>query len=366
MKNYFESTVPVPRRGWVIIIVLGALLAAASVAAGMAMAPEREDMPVLLSNGEVITAPWYITVDGEKVALVESQEAARDVVMGVVEKYRSSGENVLDVEVEEQTSSEQMDIENGDVPPDILTEEEAEQVLVSGNDGDSYLTVRTTEEQTQQVAIEFRQEYKPNSDMYVGEKRVEVEGREGTKAVTKKIVRENGQPVEEEVLDEEIIREPQEEIILTGTKTYDGYGGGSGDYGDEDVSYDPDAVYEILATPLDTIHITSGFGQRWGRLHSGVDFGLAQGSAIYAADDGRVYFSGDGGGYGNLLKIDHGNGMQTYYAHCSALLVSSGQQVSRGQKIALVGSTGNSTGPHLHFEVIINGNCVDPLDFLKL
>ena len=92
------------------------------------------------SNGEVITAPWYITVDGEKVALVESQEAARDVVMGVVEKDRSSGENVLDVEVEEQTSSEQMDIENGDVPPDILTEEEAEQVLVSGNDGDSYLT----------------------------------------------------------------------------------------------------------------------------------------------------------------------------------------------------------------------------------
>ena len=126
MKNYFESTVPVPRRGWVIIIVLGALLAAASVAAGMAMAPEREDMPVLLSNGEVITAPWYITVDGEKIALVESQEAARDVVMGVVEKYRSSGENVLDVEVEEQTSSEQMDIENGDVPPDILTEEEAD------------------------------------------------------------------------------------------------------------------------------------------------------------------------------------------------------------------------------------------------
>ena len=101
-----------------------------------------------------------------------------------------------------------MDIENGDVPPDILTEEEAEQVLVSGNDGDSYLTVRTTEEQTQQVAIEFRQEYKPDSDMYVGEKRVEVEGREGTKAVTKKIVRKNGQPVEEEVLDEEIIREP--------------------------------------------------------------------------------------------------------------------------------------------------------------
>ena len=366
MKNYFEGTVPVPRRGWVVIIVLGVLLAAASIAAGMAAAPEKEDMPVLLSNGEVITAPWYITVDGEKVALVDSQETAREAVMDVVEKYRSGGENVLDIEVKERTSSEQMDIENGDTPPDILTQEEAEKVLVSGKGGDSYLTVVTTEEQTQQVPIEFRQEYKPDSNMYVGEKKIQVEGREGAKEVTKKVVRENGRPVDEEILDEEIIREPQEEIVLTGTRTYDGYGGGSGGHSDENVSYDPEAVYETLLTPIDSVHITSEFGQRWGRLHSGVDFGLAQGSAIYAADDGYVYFSGDGGGYGNLLKIDHGNGMQTYYAHCSALLVSSGQQVSRGQKIALVGSTGNSTGPHLHFEVIITGNCVNPLDFLEL
>ena len=64
------------------------------------------------------------------------------------------------------------------------------------------------------------------------------------------------------------------------------------------------------------------------------------------------------------MKIDHGNGMQTYYAHCSSILVSQGQKVRRGERIALVGSTGNSTGPHLHFEVIINGSCVDPRGFL--
>ena len=130
------------------------------------------------------------------------------------------------------------------------------------------------------------------------------------------------------------------------------------------MSYDPDAVYELLKTPVDQVYVSSNFGQRWGRLHRGVDLALAQGSAIYAADDGKVYFSGCCGSYGNLVKIDHGNGMQTYYAHCSELLVSEGTQVERGDKIALVGSTGNSTGPHLHFEVIINGNLANPADFL--
>ena len=66
------------------------------------------------------------------------------------------------------------------------------------------------------------------------------------------------------------------------------------------------------------------------------------------------------------MKIDHGSGMQTYYAHCSELLVSEGEQVCKGQEIALVGSTGNSTGPHLHFEVIINGVCVDPVAFMDI
>ena len=99
-------------------------------------------------------------------------------------------------------------------------------------------------------------------------------------------------------------------------------------------------------------------------MHQGTDFGLKQGSNIYAADDGKVYCAANSGGYGNLVKIDHGNGMQTYYAHCSKILVSEGQEVKAGEVIALVGSTGNSTGPHLHFEVIVNGIRVDPSDFL--
>ncbi len=366
MKNIFrEDVVPVPVRGKLILTACFVILFAASVAVGMTAAPEEEEMPVLLADGEVITPPWYIVIDGEKVALVKSEEAARKVLSNVVEGYRESDNVVIDIEVKEDMGTEKMDIKNGDAHPDILTVKEAEEVLTEGRDGEGYLTVVTTEEETEREQIDYQQEYKPDPDMYIGEKKVETEGRCGTKEVTKKVIRENGKQVREEILEEDVIQEPVEEVVLTGTKNQYGYGGGVGEYGDDNVSYDSDATYDILRTPVDDVYVSSGFGQRWGRLHSGIDLALAQGNPIYAADGGTVYFSGYCGGYGNLVKIDHGNGMQTYYAHCSSLLVSPGQQVDRGEKIALVGSTGNSTGPHLHFEVIINGNCVDPSDFLE-
>lgn len=96
--------------------------------------------------------------------------------------------------------------------------------------------------------------------------------------------------------------------------------------------------------------------------HGGTDIAASYGSAIYAADSGRVVSSSDGwnGGWGNYVMIDHGNGMQTLYAHMSSRAVSVGQTVSRGQTIGYVGSTGMSTGPHLHFEMYVNGSRIDP------
>ena len=111
--------------------------------------------------------------------------------------------------------------------------------------------------------------------------------------------------------------------------------------------------------------LTSGFGQRWGREHSSIDIGADSGEAIYAAADGTVIFSGTLGGYGNYIKIDHGGGVETAYGHCSSLSVGEGEKVSRGQLIAYVGSTGNSTGPHQHFEVKVNGEFRDPLDYVS-
>lgn len=99
------------------------------------------------------------------------------------------------------------------------------------------------------------------------------------------------------------------------------------------------------------------------KLHSGMDFAVASGSPIYAAADGTVIMASWYGGYGNCVIIDHGGGMTTLYAHNTSLTVSNGQRVKRGDVIARAGSTGNSTGPHCHFEVRINGSTTDPAPY---
>jgi murein DD-endopeptidase MepM/ murein hydrolase activator NlpD len=110
--------------------------------------------------------------------------------------------------------------------------------------------------------------------------------------------------------------------------------------------------------------VTSPFGMRWGRMHEGIDIGVGYRTPIHAAAAGVVVWAGWLGGYGNLVVVDHGNGLATAYAHASAILVAVGQQVAQGETISLVGSTGNSSGPHLHFEVRVNGIAVDPLLYL--
>jgi murein DD-endopeptidase MepM/ murein hydrolase activator NlpD len=115
--------------------------------------------------------------------------------------------------------------------------------------------------------------------------------------------------------------------------------------------------------PCDGV-VVSGFGMRWGRMHEGIDIGCAYGTPNRAAASGTVIYSGWLGGYGNLVVVDHGNGLSTAYAHASTLLVGVGQSVSQGETVSLVGSTGNSSGPHLHFEVRVNGVAVDPLLYL--
>jgi murein DD-endopeptidase MepM/ murein hydrolase activator NlpD len=109
--------------------------------------------------------------------------------------------------------------------------------------------------------------------------------------------------------------------------------------------------------------VVSGFGLRWGRMHTGIDIGVGYGTPIHAAASGTVIFAGWMGGYGNFVIVDHGGGLSTAYAHQSSIAVGGGA-VSQGQVLGYVGCTGHCFGPHLHFEVRINGSPVDPLGYL--
>ena len=110
--------------------------------------------------------------------------------------------------------------------------------------------------------------------------------------------------------------------------------------------------------------LTSGFGWRWGRMHEGIDLAVSSGTPVVASAAGTVIVAGWMGGYGNLVVIDHGGGISTAYAHNTSVTVGVGQQVAQGQLIAYSGNTGNSTGPHVHFEVRVNGGVADPLGYL--
>lgn len=139
-------------------------------------------------------------------------------------------------------------------------------------------------------------------------------------------------------------------------------------YASQGGSVIPDGEY---LWPVPSVNrYSSGFGMRfhplkgkW-RMHYGVDIGAASGSDIIAAEDGTVSFAGNKGDYGKTVIVDHGEGVQSLYAHSSKLLVVAGERIKRGDTIARVGSTGVSTGPHLHFEIRINGNRMDPLPYI--
>lgn len=120
-----------------------------------------------------------------------------------------------------------------------------------------------------------------------------------------------------------------------------------------------------FAYPVSSPNVSSNFGARWGRQHKGVDFAAPTGTNIYASAPGTVTFAGwNSGGYGYLVIVSHGNGVQTYYAHCSKILCSVGQTVSQGTLISKVGNTGRSYGSHCHFEIRVNGVAYNPLSYL--
>ncbi|WP_243387204.1 M23 family metallopeptidase [Bacillus kexueae] len=208
-----------------------------------------------------------------------------------------------------------------------------------------FFTVKVQEEVLKEEKIAYETEVVEDSSLPKGETRVKQEGKEGTKLLHTVVYKENGQQVKVETKSEEVITEPTPKIVVKGTKVIPSRGTGS------------------LAWPAVGGYVSSKMGTRWGRMHKGIDIARPSNYTIKAADNGTVVSAGYDGGYGNKVVINHNNGMKTVYAHLDSISVKVGQTVSRGQKIGVMGSTGNSTGVHLHFEVYVNGSLRNPLDY---
>lgn len=208
------------------------------------------------------------------------------------------------------------------------------------------ITVITERTVTYDKKIKYKTKKVKTDSLYKGETKVKTKGEYGKKEVTAVVTRENGKEIKRDVVKEQTVKKSVTKVVLVGTKKRPSTVGTGN-----------------LINPCPAGYQSSGFGYRWGRLHRGVDLACAAGNNIYAADGGTVVTAGFNYSYGYYVKINHQNGMVTTYAHCSRLLVSAGTKVHKGQTIALVGNTGNSTGAHCHFEVEVNGSLQNPRNY---
>ncbi len=206
--------------------------------------------------------------------------------------------------------------------------------------------MKSTDTYTVERELTYEVEKIPTDELYVGEVEIVKAGMLGAVRVTETVETVGGEVTNTVVHEQQVLRQPQREVARVGTQPIQQVGNG------------------IFYRPVAGGYVSSAFGARGGGLHTGIDWALNEGTRINAADNGVVTFAGWGGNYGHLVKVDHRNGYVTYYAHCSKLLVSEGQEVVAGQQIALVGNTGNSTGPHLHFEVRDAGVPKNPAEYI--
>jgi len=186
----------------------------------------------------------------------------------------------------------------------------------------------------------------PTEDLYLGESKIE-EGVYGLKRDTKEYKVEAGKIIESKLIKEDIIKEPISKKIYRGTKNPYEYG------------------VAFLSHPTRGGYMTSGYGERWSSFHKGIDIAGNIGDNVFAAMDGEIiYAEYNDGGYGNLIIIKHEDDMNTYYGHLNEYQVKVGDKVKKGDIIGKVGNTGFSTGPHLHFELRVNNEPVDPTEYI--
>jgi murein DD-endopeptidase MepM/ murein hydrolase activator NlpD len=201
-------------------------------------------------------------------------------------------------------------------------------------------------------SIPFKIEYQKVNNLYKNQKKIITEGSEGQKEVSYNITLLNGYQKSLKVKNEKTVKEPVNAIVQIGTRTM-AFKGGRINYG---------VVSGKRISSFYGYRIHPITGRR--RFHDGLDIAANHGNGVYAYTGGKVVETGWNGGYGNCILINHGNGLKTRYAHLSKISVRIGQRVETGDKIGTVGSSGNSTGPHLHFEVIKNGRTQNPLNYL--
>ncbi|HCX65294.1 MAG TPA: hypothetical protein DHN33_08815, partial [Eubacteriaceae bacterium] len=347
--------------------------------------PQQTAEIVYNNTSDVTVEGAKIVIDGEETGVLGSPEEAEQVIEKVVDHYSDLKENEKlieepqiqqDIEIVEAdvipTSIQEIDsvvkyllqgtevieeykVKDGDTSWDIavnrgISTRELEDAnpqmnieslrpgdVIQLNEEQPFLDVTLVKEVVEEKEIAFETEYKEDSSIYKGETKKISDGEKGLKEVTSVVEYQNNVLVNKNIVNENVLKEPVAEVVAKGTKPIPpSYGSGS---------------FKMPTSGRVTV-INKPGSHAGGRA---VDIANSSGTSIYASDSGRVVRASWYSGYGNTVIIDHGNGYKTLYAHLRSISVRVGQNVSKGEYIAAMGTTGNSSGNHLHFEIQKNG-----------
>ncbi len=287
-------------------------------------------------------------IDGKLIGATDDAEALKAKLNEVLLDYRKDYDDKTTTEF-----ANSVEVRGGSFPKDTIVSPDE---LISMADGKFSISLSTDIVYTREVDYDTKTEY--DDSEYSTYEEVKTEGKKGEELVTVRTTFVDGIQTDAVETATKTLKKATDKVVIKGSK-----GGASKNTSSSGSSSG------TFCWPMPYTHnITSLFEWRWGRMHQGIDIsaGGIYGEPIIAAADGTVTFSGgDNSGYGYYVTIDHGSGYSTLYGHCSSLAVSSGQYVSQGDVIGYVGSTGNSTGPHLHFEIREDGTQVNPLNYVS-
>lgn len=314
-------------------------------------------------NEEVTVRNTYV-----KQEEILDQEAAENKLFGsryeLIEYELKEGDNIWDIAMTYDTTMERI----LELNPHIEDETKMQiGEIIKVEEASPILSITTVEEATYKELIPAEIQYVEFSDLYKDETKVYQEGNDGLKELTVSVTKVNGKEVSRSLISEKTLIKEKIKVIAYGTKEKPVVAvpneGSSNSSGSSSSSSNSSRSF---MHPLNGAgRISSTYGARWGTFHKGIDYAAPAGTPVYASLAGKVIYSGyNSGGYGKLVIIEHSNGYQTYYAHNSRLYVNVGETVSQGERIAGVGTTGDSTGNHLHFEIRKNGSPVNPANYL--
>lgn len=296
----------------------------------------------IIENTDEIVSAASLCVNGELVATVDEQE---------LNTYINNHLNGFNVE---GTSCVSSFSENVEIKQGYYMLSEVEEISAVYDTVNS-LTVVTSVQQVRDVVVPYKSTVEKSSEKVIGYRAITTKGVAGVNRVTEDVVFVNGVEQSRTAVDTQLITAPVNEVVVVGTAR------SAATAAQKQAAHSAGFVFPL---PAGTWQVSAYYGDNRG--HKGMDLRAPKGTAIMAVAAGKVIQSGWDGGYGYSVTIEHSNGIRTKYAHASALCCNVGDYVSAGEVIALVGTTGNSTGNHLHIEVIVGGNRLDPAPYLGL